>query len=77
MKTWFLIDDCTKAKRQVFEENTWTADREKALSYARREWDAMSDHDRESRDGFYIALACSNDGIIPDYDSITETVSIK
>ena len=77
MKTWFLIDDCTRTKGQVFAENTWTSDRKKALRYAMREWEAMSDHDRESRDWFYIALAYANEDGSPDYDSIYDTVTIK
>ena len=77
MKTWYLIDDCIKSKGQVFEKNLHTQSKEEALDYAKREWEALSEHDQRGRDEFYIILADDSGCDVPDYDTSADSISIK
>lgn len=76
-KHWYLIDDCTRAKGQIFETRINVSDASHAAAIAEIEWKALSPHDQALRDAFYIGFAALDDDGCIDYDSMTDIVSIK
>lgn len=77
MKKWYLIDDCLASKGQVFESVLDCNTQKKAFDLAVREWEALSVHDQQDRDDFYIGFADIDDNGCVDYNSMTDIISIK
>ena len=76
LKAWYLIDDCTEAKAQIFEKEL-SNDKEMAIRMATDEWNKLSSHDQKIRGAFYIGYAALDDNGCVDYDTMTEIVNIK
>ena len=75
-KKWYLIDDCTASKAQVFEEEL-SDDKEMAIRLATAEWNRLSQRDQKIRGAFYIGYAASDEYGCVDYNTMTEIVNIK
>lgn len=77
MKTWYIIDDATRAKSVVYDKDTHTSDKMKALTMAMADWNYLTRTEQDARDDFYIALTNADDDGLMDWNEITETVSLK
>lgn len=71
---WFVVD---KKNGDIWDHKTYADDKEEALEYGKRMWDALSDHDKKAREEFYIALGDTDRYNHLDMNTITETVDIK
>ena len=77
MKKWVIIDDCMKKRCAIFDEICKSQTTEGAYAEAKAKWDALTEHDKRDRDGFYVALTgFDEDGCI-DFDSMTDILTIK
>lgn len=77
MKNWYLIDDATAARGEIFDKTLPCSSQEEAYDLAVREWKALSDADRASRDEFYIGFAEADEEGCVNYNSMTDIISIK
>lgn len=65
---YVLIDDCTSEKSAMYED--LFDSKEDAIRQAEAEWNALSDHDKNIRDAYYVASCTLDaDGGL-DWDSI-------
>lgn len=77
MKKWVIIDDCTKKRADIYDVTCKAQTKEGAYAEAKAVWDALTEHDKRDRDGFFVALTdFDEDGCI-DYNSMTEILTIK
>lgn len=76
-KMWWIIDDCTQLHRQVFTEPLKGMSKAEAKKEALERWNALSEHDRKGRDSYYIGYAAPDTHGYPDYDTMTDIISIK
>lgn len=69
MSAWFIIDDLT-TKRAVLDVSRCEAQtKDEAILEAKRIWNALSAHDQQQRDAFYVCCADEdNDGEIMTRD---------
>ncbi len=77
MKKWVIIDDCTKKRCAVYDEICKTQTKEGAYAEAQAQWDALSEHDKKDRDGFFVALSDFDEDGCVSFDSMTDVYCIK
>lgn len=77
MKKWYIIDDATTARGQIFDNCTNTDDMDEALQLAQKEWNQLTKDEQEKRDDFYIALGAKDEDDCLDWNSVTKCVSFK
>lgn len=83
MKYWFIIDDETRARSEVYAERLPEGStREQAMDKALVIWDRKTPSEQARCDQLYIGCAepdeNSNDRvIIPDYDTMTDIEYVK
>lgn len=77
MKKWYIIDDATTARGQIFDHYTNTDDMDKALQLAQKEWNQLTKDEQEKRDDFYIALGAKDEDDCLDWNSVTKCISFK
>lgn len=68
-KKWVIVDDCTRSKAEIFTDVIPASSYEDAVSEAERVWNALSDHDKELRDAFYVGLFGVDDEGIVDFET--------
>lgn len=76
-KKWYLIEDCTKAKAQVFETELKVRTAQEAQEKALAIWNGLSAYDQKEREACYIGLAGVDDDGCIDYNSMTDIFTIK
>ena len=74
MIKWFLIDDCGDIYETPMKATT-KSEAEKEIS---QEWDRLTEADKARRNSFEAVLAEESeaDDRVPDYDSVTDTITI-
>lgn len=76
VKSWYIVDDCTKSKGQIFTEKV-KGNREAAIARARAEWEELSKHDQGLREAFYVGYAAEDEDGCMILDSMTDIVEVK
>lgn len=77
MARWYMIDDATTDRGQVFEIPLSADTQEEAVEAARNRFGALSRRDRDHRDACYVGRAeLDADGCV-DYDTMTDIYTIK
>lgn len=76
-KCWVIIDDCTTKAGSVWDERIEAHSKAEAERIARAQWDALTPHDQQRRDEYYVAYAGLDEHGCVDYDSIEKIVYIK
>lgn len=75
--TWFVVDDATHAKREIYDRPLHTDDKEEAMAAGMGEWNYLTDSEKKNRDDFYIAYASTNRYGHIDEETIKEQISMK
>jgi hypothetical protein len=69
MKKWCIVDDCTS--KRSFENLEICRNRDEAMIEAKKQWDYLSNLDRECRDAFIVGL-CNVEEVKPGCWSYAE-----
>lgn len=79
MKYWFIIDDETRARSEVYAERLPEGTtRDQAMDKALVIWDRKTRSEQTRCDQLYIGCAEPDEGIdCPDYDTMTDIEYIK
>lgn len=66
---WYLIDDCTSSRSDCDEEKLAVTTQAEAIAEGERRWDALTDHDRQQRDAYWVCLAEEDEDGCIDYNT--------
>ena len=72
---YVLIDDCTSEKSAMYED--LFDSKEDAIRQAEAEWNALSEHDRNIRDAYYVASCTLDEDGELDWESIEPIKEFK
>ena len=76
-KRWYLIDDATHSRGQIFEDQMNAKTREEAEVELKRAWDRLTPAEQKHRDAFYAGYAALDEDGCVDYDIKTDIITIK
>lgn len=76
-RKWYLIEDCSTSRSQVFHTELKATNKKDAIREAVEIWNALSDYDKEQRESVYIFRSTPNEYGDPDFDKSTDAIAIK
>lgn len=75
-KKWYLLEDCTRSRAQVYHTELKSADKEGALREAVAIWNSLTDYDKSQREAVYIFRSRLDEYGDPDFDQSTDFTDV-
>ena len=77
MSAWYIVDDLT-SQRSILETNRCQSQtQDEAILEAKRIWNALSAHDQNERDAFYVCYADENEDGEMDWETTRDVFVVK